>query len=48
MVFSSTHTTEFHRIINNTPDNALPPPEEFPHPNDSGERFTCGALLRAS
>jgi hypothetical protein len=38
-VFIDADKTEFHLIINNTPDNAVPPPEEIPTPNDWGEMY---------
>jgi hypothetical protein len=31
--------TEFHLILNNTPNKDIPPPEEIPTPNDTGEMY---------
>jgi hypothetical protein len=38
-VFIDADKTEFHLILNNTPDNTIPPPEELPTPNDWGEMY---------
>jgi hypothetical protein len=38
-VYIDADTTEYHLIINNTLDKDIPPPEELPTPNDTGEIY---------